>query len=133
MNRRGMLRSAAAGVALTVLHRAAAKSGDPRQPPVTVIYDERHADARAFAEHLQRQGATTFATRGDASGLWYGGAPLRNGGAIAGLTTWSDFVIARSCAREFGLRLRTSGRPGQLIAWLLIPRTAGLVADQADE
>jgi hypothetical protein len=104
MNRRGILRSAAAGFALTVLPRAG-RSGDSGRPLITVIYDERHDDARAFAVHLRRQGVTSFPTRGDATALWYSGELQQNGGVIGGLTTWSDLVIARSCGREFGLRL----------------------------
>ena len=74
MNRRGMLRSASAGVALTVLPPWRRRPTISAAPLIPVIYDERHADARAFAEHLQRQGAASFPTRGDATGLWYGGA-----------------------------------------------------------
>ena len=127
MNRRGILRVASAGVALTVLRRAAAVEDSPR-PLIAVIYDERHADARAFAEHLQRQGTASFATRGDATSLWYGEPSLRNAGTIAGLTAWSDLVIARSLGREFGMRLafekpHSPGSPDQLFAWSLTPRT----------
>jgi hypothetical protein len=158
MNRRGVLRSAAASVALTVLRRAPAAGEGLARPFIAVIYDERHPEARTFAENLRRHGAAPFPTRGDATGLWYGGALRQNAGAIAGLTSWSDFVIARSCGREFGLRVVfeqphdpgsdlsryldrvlfpvqadpargardkiESGRPGQLIAWLLMPRTS---------
>jgi hypothetical protein len=122
-----MLRLTSAGIALTVLRRAAAAENS-RCPLIAVIYDERHADARAFAEHLQRQGAASFATRGDATSLWYGDPSPRNAGTIAGLTTWSDLVIARSHGREFGMRLAFEkphgpGSSDHLFAWLLTPRT----------
>ena len=80
------------------------------QGRLTVIYDERYTDARAFADYLRTHGAATLPTRGDATRLWYGGARPRDGGTIAGLTTWSDLVIARSRGRELGLRLVFEGR-----------------------
>jgi hypothetical protein len=77
------------------------------QIPVTaVLYDERYADCRAFAEALERHGATAFATNQDVARLWYG--PLRNHlaqrpGRVAGLATYADFSIAQVCGRELGL------------------------------
>jgi hypothetical protein len=86
-----------------------------------VVYDQRYADCRIFAELLERQGATPFPTGGDAVSVWYGA--LRKhialfGGSVAGITTDSDLSASRECAREAGLKLvyegshdcRTSGR-----------------------
>ena len=121
MNRRGVLRFAAVGLAVPLLRRsraAAAPHGDPVQQRMTVIYDERYRDARAFALHLGHHGAVAWRTRGDATGLWYG-APAsllrQSNGAVAGLTTHSDLVIARSCGRELGLRLVFERRYASLL------------------
>ncbi len=68
-----------------------------------VIYDERYADCRAFAEALARLGAKAFATNQDAVRLWYG--PLRthlekDPGRVAGLATYADFSSSVACGRE---------------------------------
>jgi hypothetical protein len=127
VNRRDLLGVAFAGVALTVRHPSIAAMASGRWP-MTVIYDERYGDACAFADHFRIQGAATLPTRGDGTGLWYGGSGnilRQKGTAVAGLTTYPDLVIARSCGRELGLRLafEASDRPDHLIAWLLMPRT----------
>jgi hypothetical protein len=73
---------------------------------VAVIYDERYADCRAFAEALERHGATAFATNQDAAKLWYGSLRDYLGqrpGCVAGLATYADFSVSQSCARELGL------------------------------
>ena len=155
MNRREFVRSSAAGLSLVVLapHALAAKLGAAVAPPITAaIYDERHPDARAFAAALQRGGVTPFPVRGDLIGLWYGdlGTLLRRqGGRVAGLTTYADFAIARSCGRELALRAIVEAThdarksthathrhraaagsdmiPGYLTSWLLEPRL-GLVS-----
>jgi hypothetical protein len=137
MNRRDLLRSASAGVVLTALpgSLAMALSGGPGRP-TTVIYDERFAKARAFAEHVRRRGTVVLPTRGDATGLWYSDpdSPLwQTSGAVAGVTTYPDLVIARSRGRELGLRLASEERldaiapdagehRSQLLTWLLLPR-----------
>lgn len=78
-------------------------------PITAVIYDERYADCRAFAEALERHGAKAFATNQDAVQLWYG--PLRthlekNPGRVAGLATYADFSSSVSCGRELAYVIR---------------------------
>lgn len=78
-----------------------------------VVFDERYSDCRIFADALAREGAVAFATGGNSAKVWYG--PLRAhlaryGGAVAGLTTDSDFVVSRGCGRELGLELMYEGR-----------------------
>ena len=126
MNRRGFLKTSV-GLSAGLLHRPASAAASPRI--AAAIYDERFIRAQAFAKRLRRDGVILFATRGDASTLWYGalGTLLaRQGGKIAGLTTWPDLVIARSCGRELGLRLafEQSASDRTLIGWLLEPRNA---------
>ena len=112
MNRRGILRSAAAGVSLLLPHGrsvlAAALNARSGAAPMALIYDERHDDARALAAYFRARGTIPYPTRGDATGHWYGALGTlhrQHGGTVAGLTTWSDLVIARSRGRELGLRL----------------------------
>lgn len=141
MNRREVLRSAAL-LALPPWPPVAARGGDPVRL-MTVIYDERYGEARAFARQAGRRGAVLLPTRGDATGLWYGGSGAalgQMGGAVAGVTTYPDLVIARSRSRELGSRLAFEERldrcfdatgtdavahPSHLLIWLLLPRRAG--------
>lgn len=128
MNRRSFLQVSAAGFSARLLKQPAAAT--PLRPQiVAAIYDERFHHAQTFAAKLRRDGAAVFATRGDASALWYGALGNLLGqqaGKIAGLTTWPDLVIARSCGRELGLRLafENCASDRALITWLLEPRNA---------
>lgn len=72
---------------------------------VAVVYDERYSDCRSFADILVRRGAIPFSVNGDCGWLWHGALKqhlVRNRGSVAGLTTDSDFVVSRACAREEG-------------------------------
>jgi len=135
MTRRGLLRCLAAGFFPTVPGRpapvAAGVCENAAPPIVAVIYDERHRDAKVFAARLRRDGAVAFPAGGDSAGLWYGELATllrRHGGRVAGLTSYADFVVARSCGREQALRLvfeascSAPDRPGHLTRWLLEPR-----------
>jgi hypothetical protein len=107
MNRRDFVRISAAGLSLAAIGPSAlaATAGGPRIS--AVLYDDRFEASKAFAAALQLRGALPFAVRDDPMGLWYGdlGALLRrDAGWVAGLTRYSDFVIARSCGRELALR-----------------------------
>src|SRR5579859_6719679 len=71
-----------------------------------VVYEERYADCRTFADILARRGAVPFAVNGDCGKLWH--RALRehlagNGGSVAGLTSDSDSVVSRICGKELGL------------------------------
>lgn len=127
VNRRTVLECLAV-IALPVsLH--AAESGAQVQR-VAVIYDPRYVPSRRFAGTLARYGAEPFDAAEDLVRLWRGAlsAYWRGAGTrIAGLTTFSDFVIARSCARQAGLasigaprseRHGTGTRSFQLTSWL---------------
>jgi hypothetical protein len=116
MNRRDFLRNAGAAMVPAALPGAIWSSTSPAaggdrahmaagnlSPITAVLYDERYADCRAFAEALRRCGAQPFATGQDAVRLWYG--PLRahlekNPGRVAGLATYSDFSSSWTCGRE---------------------------------
>ncbi len=76
-------------------------------PPITaVVYDERYADCRLFADALIRQGAVAFPANGDSAQLWYGSLRAhlaQHAGRVAGLTTYADFSVSQSCGRELSL------------------------------
>ncbi len=86
---------------------ASEPAASPILPPITaVVYDERYADCKLFADALIRQGAVAFPANGDSAQLWYG--PLRahlkqRAGRVAGLTTYSDFSVSQACGRELSL------------------------------
>jgi len=77
-----------------------------------VVYDERYSDCRNFAKALERQGAVSFATAGDAARLWYGTLRVslaRRRGSVAGMTPDSDWAVFRACGREQGLEAAYEG------------------------
>jgi hypothetical protein len=116
MRRREFLRSACAAIvpaAIPSLRWGPVSLGDGARsaqeksrtfaPITAVVYDDRYADCKAFADALARRGARAFGTNADAAQLWYG--PLRthvaqNLGRIAGLTTYADFSVSQACGRE---------------------------------
>lgn len=70
-----------------------------------VIHDERYSDARRFAEALKSPGVMRLASTGEAIALWTRECRPRlpqRAWRLAGLTTYSDFVLLRACARESG-------------------------------
>ena len=77
-----------------------------------VLFDERYADCRAFADVLAQHGAVAFPTPGDAVSVWYTALRrhlLRHGGSVAGMTTDSDLVSSRECGRELKLEIVYEG------------------------
>ncbi len=73
-----------------------------------VVYDSGNSAAREFAQAYSERGAQIFAANECMVRLWrdpltqiVSHADVR----IAGLTTYSDFSMARECAREHGLRV----------------------------
>jgi hypothetical protein len=125
MNRRDFLKNAGAAIVPAALPGAIWTSAGPLTRPqaapnaaagpmpiTAVIYDERYADCRAFADALALRGARPFASNQDAVQLWYG--PLRahlekNPGRTAGLATYADFSASWACGRELGYAIRFEG------------------------
>jgi hypothetical protein len=125
MNRRDFLRNAGAAIVPAALPGAIWSATSPAEgedrarmvvpivsPITAIIYDERYADCRAFADSLARAGAKSFATSQDAVQLWYG--PLRahlqeNPGRVAGLATYADFSSSCACGRELSYVIRFEG------------------------
>src|SRR5271170_2462866 len=120
MNRRDFLKGAgAAAIVPTAIPGAIWGSTPPAAnaapesaasivlPPITaVVYDERYADCKLFADALVRHGAVAFPADADSAQLWYGSLRAhlaRRPGRVAGLTTYADFSVSQSCGREQNL------------------------------
>jgi hypothetical protein len=98
-----------AGIARTGLSDDRASRREPasggRARLCAVIRDVRYADARRFAEGLGGRSAMLLATVGDPVTLWRAECRLRlrsPAWRLAGMTTYSDFLLLRGCARECG-------------------------------
>lgn len=115
MKRREFLRAAAiVPVTVAAAHwSAVAESLSSKPSQITaVVYDERHADCRIFAEAVARYGAVAFPAGGDAVRLWYGTLSrhlARYGGNVAAMTTDCDLEVSRQCGRERGMRMAYEG------------------------
>jgi TAT (twin-arginine translocation) pathway-exported protein len=85
----------------------AAPAVSPTFPQISaVVYDERYADCRLFADALVRHGAIAFPAHSDSAQLWYGQLRdhlARHPGRVAGFTTYADFSVSQSCGRELSL------------------------------
>jgi hypothetical protein len=125
MNKREFLAGAAA-----VAAAAAGRAGWASQVHDVdlVIYNERYADARAFAQVHADRGVAVLPVEGDAGVLWYSKvrAMVRGGKLrIAGVGTHTDHFILQTLGRESGMKVRSATRlkvshdgPG-LVSWVM--------------
>jgi hypothetical protein len=99
-----------------------------------VVFDERFAAARHFAEAARRRGLAPYATRGDVTELWYSRLhPLwrRERAAVAGLTAYAALFCLERLAWDHGMRVirrAALGGPGgqPLHAWVIaLPERPG--------
>lgn len=93
------------------------------EPIGAFFFDERFGPSSAEARAHRAAGVAVFDGRRDDLGqVWRRDMPalLAGGGGVAGLTPWSDLLIAELSARDLGLRLEYH-RPleGGLHAWRL--------------
>jgi hypothetical protein len=91
-----------------------------------IVYDSRYPIARELAQRRVEQGAQAFSTGECMVSLWRGTLAEcieRGETRIAGFTTYSDFTIARECARDHGLRVLEEkwcrDCPGTFVSWLI--------------
>ena len=106
MNRRQLLLR---GLVVAALAPAAGIAGakDEANQTLAVVQDPAYRRSREFASLLVARGARLFTPEDDMLGLWHGplaafsraAGPMR----LAGLTTWSDFLVLRDCARQAGM------------------------------
>jgi hypothetical protein len=100
LSRRGLLTGAAAIAGVTALPRLTACAGI-----VHVVVDERLPHSAGFAGGVRALRVHRISALDDLCHRWYTGlrrTVLAEGGSIAGLTTWMDYVVMRSCAAEIG-------------------------------
>ena len=109
MRRRDVLVAAGSIAAPAVLPCAGIARARPAAPDL-VMFDARYEAARRFAGALAASGSAVVETQTDVARLWYG--VVRSGWVanrrirMAGLTTWSDFVVIQGCAAEERRRLQ---------------------------
>lgn len=91
-----------------------------------IVYDPRYSAARDLAQRHATRGVRLFETNDCIVRLWRGPLSREPGSAstrIAGFTPYSDFAMARDCARDRGLRVIHEewcrAPPVTLVLWLM--------------
>jgi hypothetical protein len=105
LSRRGVLTSAAALAAATALPRFLHPSLVGRTSIGHVVVDERLPQSAAFAGGFDGPRLHAIDALDDLCNRWYTQLRrevLASSQPIAGLTTWIDYEIMRSCAAEIG-------------------------------
>jgi hypothetical protein len=109
---------------LAVLAPAVARA-NAVQPIGAFFFDRRFAASSAEARVQRAAGVAVFDGRRDDLGrVWRRDMPalLEGSSGVAGLTPWSDLLIAELSARDLGLRLAYHRQlDGGLHAWSLRP------------
>jgi hypothetical protein len=83
---------------------------------VLVVYDSRTAQGSGF---VTLHGGIAIDVAQEDSRFWRSlRTPLGNG-SIVGLTSWSDYVLARGLLEEQGKRLQHERRDGRLFRWTM--------------
>jgi hypothetical protein len=105
MTRRGVLSGAAAIAGVTALPPFLHPAAVARSAIGHVVVDARLPQSAAFASGLDGSRRHTISALDDLCNRWY--TQLRRevratSTDIAGLTTWMDYVVMRSCAAEIG-------------------------------
>src|SRR5580692_6993894 len=109
MTRRGVLTGAAALAGVTALPRFLSAHPVGHSVIGHVVVDERSIQSAAFAAGIPGSRIHTVSALDDLCNCWYTQfrrQVLADTTPIAGLTSWMDYVVMRSCAAEIGY-LRT--------------------------
>jgi hypothetical protein len=104
ITRRGVLAGAAAVAGMSALPALLAPT---RSAIGHVVVDARLAHSVAFASGFRGPDLHHVGALDDLCNRWYTRLRrevLANAGHIAGLTSWIDYVVMRSCAAEIGYR-----------------------------
>jgi hypothetical protein len=114
-SRREFLQIGVAALALPISARAglaqakSAVAGESAPTPLyKVIFDERSATSRAFADEVKRLGAPVYGIRGDITDLWFHDLDARwkkEPIAIAGLTEQGPLFCLERLAWDHGMRV----------------------------
>lgn len=115
----------AAGVAGTAFATTFSTSEQQLVLPFKVIFDERFAESRLFAQQAANTGVMTAGIRGDVSALWFSELrPRLNKGAvaIAGMTTASSLFCLEQLASNYWMKVQArTEHPQALVAWIIAP------------
>jgi hypothetical protein len=132
ITRRGVLTGAAVIAGVTALPLFLTPSSPARSAIGHVVVDDRLAHSAAFAggfvgAHIHHVDALE-----DLCNRWYTRLRrevLADARHIAGLTSWMDYVVMRSCAAEIGYRQASSATPAgaasdhiRMVSWVFAPR-----------
>lgn len=116
LSRRGVLKAGAVvGAAVGVPAGAMALRGAG-----LVIHDSRVPESLAFARAAGGAGLDLAQEHGQRFATVRAGLP--KGGAIEGLTRWSDYVALRRELHRQGFRVTAEARSGALIRWSMASR-----------
>jgi hypothetical protein len=140
LTRRGVLTGAAAIAGVTALPKllhlrtieaAAATPRTQRAAIYHVVVDGRCAASACFASGFHQPRIHVVSALDDLCHHWYTRLRtevLANAGHVAGMTTWMDYVVMRSCAAEIGYRrafhadhVDASGL--RVVTWVFSPRS----------
>lgn len=140
LTRRGVLWGSIAIAGVTALPKllqlptvlAAAATPRAQRPAIYhVVVDGRCAAAAAFASGFHRPRIHPVSALDDLCHQWYmrlRTEVLADAGHVAGMTTWMDYVVMRSCAAEIGYvrafhaeHLDSSGL--RVVTWVFAPRS----------
>jgi hypothetical protein len=111
VNRRTLLKLGTAGMAAAVVQAPAFGSSLLGSSPLLAraVFDERFAEARAFADVFQSRGMPTTGIRGDVAALWYHDLKARlleQRSPLVGLTDRTALFCLEELARDVGMKVQ---------------------------
>jgi hypothetical protein len=132
ITRRGVLTGAAVIAGVTALPLFLAPASRARSAIGHVVVDDRLAHSAAFARGFVGANIHHVNALDDLCNRWYTQLRrevLADARHIAGLTTWMDYVVMRSCAAEIGYREVSSATMAGaasdhigMVTWVFSPR-----------
>jgi hypothetical protein len=133
ITRRGVLTGAAVIAGVTALPAFLTPASAARSAISHVVVDDRLASSAVFAAGFRAAKLHHVDALDDLCNRWYTRLRrevLADVGHIAGLTTWMDYVVMRSCAAEIGYRqvatttiAVVSSAPVRTVTWVFAPRS----------
>jgi hypothetical protein len=112
IDRRSLLKSGAVAGGIA----AAPIAARAFEPLALIVFDSRTLSSRAFA---RKMGGRKLDIAQEDILFWRNMRSARKGGRVEGLTSWSDWVLARGLLEEKGLRVKTEAKAGKLFRWTM--------------
>ncbi|MGC1457642.1 MAG: hypothetical protein WA825_05145 [Steroidobacteraceae bacterium] len=132
MTRRGVLSGAVAIAGMTALPQFLNARPVGRDGIGHVVIDERLIESADFAAGISGSRIHTVGALDDLCNRWYTQLRRRvlaDARSIAGLTSWMDYVVMRSCAAEIGYvrtfhaEQRSAAGHVRTVTWVFSPRS----------